>query len=53
MNAQALWIWNATDRAVTIVKTAKQLNLGKLIVLTGGNASVNFLRPSCPDANGA
>jgi branched-chain amino acid transport system substrate-binding protein len=42
-NAQALWIWNATDRAVTIVKTARQLNLGKLIVLTGGNASVNFL----------
>ena len=52
-NAQALWIWNATDRAVTIVKTARQLRLGKLIVLTGGNASVNFLQPACPDANGA
>jgi branched-chain amino acid transport system substrate-binding protein len=52
-NAQALWIWNATDRAVTIVKTARQLRLGKLIVLTGGNASVNFLQPACPEANGA
>ena len=52
-NAQALWIWNATDRAVTIVKTARQLNLGKLIVLTGGNASVNFLQPACPEANNA
>jgi hypothetical protein len=38
---------------VTIVKTARQLRLGKLIVLTGGNASVNFLQPACPDANGA
>lgn len=51
--AQALWIWNATALAVTIVKQAKQLQLPQRIVLSGGNASSQFLDPVCPDANGA
>lgn len=54
-NAQALWLWNATDLAVTIVKTARQLGLRQTIVLTGGNASPRFLnsQAACPAANGA
>ena len=52
-NAQALWLWNATSLAVTITKEAKQLGLRQQLVLTGGNASVNYLEPSCPEANGA
>jgi branched-chain amino acid transport system substrate-binding protein len=52
-NAQALWLWNATTLAITIVKEARQLRLSQRIVLTGGNASPTFLGPSCPDANGA
>ena len=52
-NAQALWLWNATTLAITIVKEARQLRLSQRIVLTGGNASPTFLGPACPDANGA
>ena len=52
-NAQALWIWNATSLAVTITKEARQLGLQQRIALTGGNASVNYLEPACPQANGA
>jgi branched-chain amino acid transport system substrate-binding protein len=52
-NAQALWLWNATDRAVTITKEAAQLGLRQRLVLTGGNASVNYLQPACPQNNGA
>lgn len=52
-NAQALWLWNATSLAVTITKEAKQLGLRQRLVLTGGNASVNYLGPACPEANGA
>lgn len=52
-NAQALWLWNATTLAVSIVKEAQQLRLPQRLVLTGGNASPTFLGPSCPDANGA
>lgn len=54
-SAQALWLWNATDLAVTIVKTARQLGLRQTIVLTGGNASPRFLnsQAACPAANGA
>jgi branched-chain amino acid transport system substrate-binding protein len=51
--AQALWLWNATTLAITIVKEAKQLGLTQRIVLTGGNASPLFLGPACPEANGA
>ena len=52
-NAQALWLWNATSLAVTIAKEAKQLGLTQRLVLTGGNASPQFLGPACPEANGA
>jgi branched-chain amino acid transport system substrate-binding protein len=52
-NAQALWLWNATSLAVTITKEAKQLGLPQRLVLTGGNASVSYLEPACPEANGA
>jgi branched-chain amino acid transport system substrate-binding protein len=52
-NAQALWLWNATTLAVTITKEAKQLALPQRLVLTGGNASPQFLGPACPEANGA
>jgi branched-chain amino acid transport system substrate-binding protein len=52
-NAQALWLWNATSLAVTIAKEAKQLGLPQRLVLTGGNASPQFLGPACPEANGA
>jgi branched-chain amino acid transport system substrate-binding protein len=51
--AQALWLWNATTLAITIVKEAKQLGLSQRLVLTGGNASPLFLGPACPEANGA
>ena len=52
-NAQALWIWNATTLAVTITKEARQLRLTQRLVLTGGNASVQYLQPACPQNNGA
>jgi branched-chain amino acid transport system substrate-binding protein len=47
-NAQALWLWNATTLAVTITKEARQLRLPQRLVLTGGNASVTYLQPACP-----
>jgi branched-chain amino acid transport system substrate-binding protein len=52
-NAQALWLWNATTLAVTITKEARQLRLPQRLVLTGGNASPQYLGPACPEANGA
>jgi branched-chain amino acid transport system substrate-binding protein len=52
-NAQALWLWNATSLAVTITKEMRQLQLPQRLVLTGGNASVNYLEPACPQNNGA
>jgi branched-chain amino acid transport system substrate-binding protein len=52
-NAQALWLWNATTLAVTITKEMRQLGLTQRLVLTGGNASVNYLGPACPEANRA
>ena len=52
-NAQALWVWNATTLAVTITKEMRQLGLTQRLVLTGGNASVNYLQPACPQANRA
>jgi branched-chain amino acid transport system substrate-binding protein len=51
--AQALWLWNATAQAVTIAKEARQLRLPQRLVLTGGNASPQFLEPACPEANGS
>ena len=47
-NAQVLWLWNATTLAVTITKEAKQLGLRQRLVLTGGNASPQYLGPACP-----
>jgi branched-chain amino acid transport system substrate-binding protein len=52
-NAQALWLWNATSLAVTIAKEARQLRLPQRLVLTGGNASPQYLGPACPETNGA
>jgi branched-chain amino acid transport system substrate-binding protein len=52
-NAQALWLWNATSLAVTIAKEARQLRLSQRLVLTGGNASPQYLGPACPETNGA
>jgi branched-chain amino acid transport system substrate-binding protein len=52
-NAQALWLWNATSLAITITKEARQLRLSQRLVLTGGNASPQYLGPACPEANGA
>src|SRR5918992_4521602 len=51
--AQVMWLWNATTLAVTIVKEARQLQLPQRLVLTGGNASPQFLGPACPQNNGA
>ena len=51
--AQVLWLWNATTLAVTIVKEARQLQMPQRLVLTGGNASPQFLAPACPQNNGA
>jgi len=51
--AQVLWLWNATTLAVTIVKEARQLQMPQRLVLTGGNASPQFLSPACPQNNGA
>jgi branched-chain amino acid transport system substrate-binding protein len=47
-NAQALWIWNATTLAVTITKEARQLGVRQRLILTGGNASPQYLTPACP-----
>jgi branched-chain amino acid transport system substrate-binding protein len=52
-NAQALWLWNATSLAVTIAKEARALRLSQRLVLTGGNASPQYLGPACPETNGA
>jgi branched-chain amino acid transport system substrate-binding protein len=51
--AQALWVWNATTLAVTITKEARQLRLPQRLVLTGGNASVQYLQPACPQNGNA
>ena len=50
--AQALWLWN-TNQAVTITKEFRQLRLPQRLILTSGNATPLYLRPVCPDANGA
>jgi branched-chain amino acid transport system substrate-binding protein len=52
-NAQALWLWNATSLAVTIAKEARSLRLSQRLVLTGGNASPQYLGPACPETNRA
>jgi branched-chain amino acid transport system substrate-binding protein len=52
-NAQAIWLWNATTLAVTLTKEKAQLQLPQRLILTGGNASTQYLGPACPEANGA
>jgi branched-chain amino acid transport system substrate-binding protein len=52
-NAQALWLWTATPAGSTIVKQFRSLQLPQQLVLTGANASPQFLSGTCPDANGA
>ncbi len=52
-NAQALWLWTATPAGSTIVKQFKQLQLPQKLVLTGANASPQFLAGTCGDVNGA
>ena len=52
-NAQALWLWTATPAGSTIVKQFKQLQLPQQLVLTGANASPQFLQGTCGDVNGA
>ena len=51
--AQALWLWTATPAGATIVKQFKQLQLPQQLVLTGANASPQFLEGTCGDVNGA
>ena len=51
--AQVMWLWNATTLSVTIVKEARQLQMPQRLILTGGNASPQFLAPACPQNNGA
>ena len=51
--AQALWLWTATPAGPTIVKQFKQLQLPQQLVLTGANASPQFLEGTCGDVNGA
>ena len=51
---QAIWLWNL-PQATAVTKQYRQLNIDKQLVLTGGNATPQYLSPSaaCPEANGA
>jgi branched-chain amino acid transport system substrate-binding protein len=53
-DAQAIWLWNL-PQAVAVTKQYRQLGINKQLVLTGGNATPQYLSPTaaCPDANGA
>ena len=53
-DAQAIWLWNL-PQAVAITKQYRQLGINKQLVLTGGNATPQYISPTaaCPDANGA
>ena len=51
-NAQAVWLWNL-PQAVAVTKQYQQLGVGKQLVLTGGNATPQYMGPACPDSNGA
>jgi branched-chain amino acid transport system substrate-binding protein len=52
-NAQALWVWGVGISAVTITKEFRQLRLPQRLILGAGSATPIYLRPACPDANGA
>lgn len=51
--ADAVWLWNVTQQAVTVAKQFKKLDLPQRLVLTHGNPTPQFLKPSCPQSNGA
>ena len=53
-DAQAIWLWNL-PQAVAVTKQYRQLGINKQLVLTGGNATPQYLSSTaaCPDANGA
>jgi branched-chain amino acid transport system substrate-binding protein len=52
-SAQAVWVWGVDVSAVTITKEYRQLRLPQRLVLSHGVASPLYLRPACPEANGA
>jgi branched-chain amino acid transport system substrate-binding protein len=52
-DAQALWVWDAAASAVTVTKEFRQLRLPQRLFFGHGVATPLFLRPACPDANGA
>lgn len=52
-DAQALWVWAVGVSAVTITKEFRQLQLPQRLILGAGVATPLYLRPACPDANGA
>lgn len=51
-DAQALWVWGV-DSAVTITKEFRQLRLPQRLIFSHGVATPLYLRPACPDSNGA
>lgn len=51
--AQALWVWAVDVSAVTITKEFRQLQLPQRLILGAGAATPLYLRPACPEANGA
>ena len=48
----AIWLWNL-PQAVAVTKQYNQVGVGKQLVLTGGNATPQYMGPACPDSNGA
>ena len=52
-NAKAVWLWDVTQQAVTVTKQFQQLGMPQQLVLTHGNPTPQYLRPACPQANGA
>jgi branched-chain amino acid transport system substrate-binding protein len=51
--AQALWVWDAGASAVTVTKEFRQLRLPQRLFFGHGVATPLYLRPACPDSNGA
>lgn len=51
-DAQAIWLWNLPN-AVAITKAYRQLKVPQTLVLTGGQATPQYIGPACPDDNDA
>lgn len=51
-NAQAIWLWNLPN-AVAITKAYRSLGVPQQLVLTGGQATPQYIGPACPSDNGA